>query len=464
MREKAPKAQILGAEEPILVSRRNAIALSASSLLLAGCSSAGTANSRRPAAESHASHTIAQLLETTPFYIAHRGSGDNWPEHSALAYGNALDAGAKAIEVSVHATSDGVLVCHHDSNTLRMTGQSREIAATPFSELQQLSIDARQWIGPSTPLVRIPRLREVLDDHAVDHVIFIEDKTGKNADALLDVMDSYPNAKDHFIWKQPGSDPQYSLAAARGYRTWGYFLNDAEDPFSPFASHFDYLGIYLDAPDADVTKLVGYGKPVICWAIRSRQQRDRMVSLGVRGIMCSNIPYVTTAVAEDNKDRFSSGRRGDGDLPWMVGGTPQPTLQADSSSVILNGPTDSRYVMGSMCPIGKPSYSISFQMRWPRSLPALEMSAGIAFGRATDSFQPGTGGGYRFVVFPDGRLQLFRDDAVSGTRKQLLSLSTDAPTAGEWMSLSVQVTQSTVTLIRVGHAGWSASVGDQSYG
>lgn len=463
MQEEAPMAQVLRAAGPILVSRRYAIALSASSLLLAGCSGAGIAGSHRPFAEANASHTVAQLLGTTPFYIAHRGSGDNWPEHSALAYSNALDAGAKAIEVSVHATSDGVLVCHHDSNTLRMTGQSREIAATPFSELQQLRIDARPWIGPNAPLVRIPRLREVLDDHAATDVIFIEDKTGVNASALLDMMDNYPNAKDHFVWKQPGSNPEYALAAARGYRTWGYFLNDAEDPFASFAPHFDYLGIYLDAPDADVTKLVAYGKPVICWAVHTRQQRDRMVALGVRGIMCSNIPYVTTTLAEDNKDRFSTGLRGDGDLPWMVGGTPQPSLQANSSSVILNGPTDSRYVMGSMCPIEEPIYSITFQMRWPGTLPGPEMSAGIAFGRPTDLFQPGTGGGYRFLVLADGRLQLYRDDLASGARKKLLSLATAAPIAGRWLSLRVHVTQSTVTLARVDGAGWSASIGDNAY-
>jgi len=464
MREVATGSQVLRTDDSVPISRRHLLAFSASSLLLAGCSSVVDSSSQtKPTAEKAAPYTIPDLFGTTPFYVAHRGSGDNWPEHSALAYSNSIISGVKAIEVSVHATSDGVLVCHHDANTLRMTGQSRDIASTPWSSLQQLRIDARPWIGPSSPLARIPLLRDVLDDHAATHVIFIEDKTGKNAKAVLNMMDSYPDSRNHFIWKQPGSAQQYSLAAARGYRTWGYFLNDTDDPFSRYASRFDYLGIYRDASDADVAKLVAYNKPVICWEVHNREQRDRLVSLGVQGIMCANIPYVTTSAAVDTKDRFSTGLRGDGDLPWFVVGTSQPTLHPSSSSLRLNGPTDSRYVMGSMCPIGASSYSIFFQMRWPESLPAPDMNAGIAFGRAMDLFQPGSGGGYRLVLLADGHLQLYRDDSSSGTKTGLLSVMTVPPAAGAWMPLKVEVSQSAITASRLDGPGWSSSVNDVAY-
>ena len=66
--------------------------------------------------------TVASLLAAPSFFVAHRGSGDNWPEHTMRAYKGSAAAGLKAIEVSVSATSDGVLVCHHDLNTQRVTG------------------------------------------------------------------------------------------------------------------------------------------------------------------------------------------------------------------------------------------------------------------------------------------------------------------------------------------------------
>lgn len=55
------------------------------------------------------------------FLIAHRGSGDVFPEHSLPAYERALAWGAPAIEVSVVRTSDGVLFCQHDLDFKRTT-------------------------------------------------------------------------------------------------------------------------------------------------------------------------------------------------------------------------------------------------------------------------------------------------------------------------------------------------------
>ena len=46
--------------------------------------------------------------------IAHRGYTKNNPENTLSAFEEALSAGAHAIELDVHLTSDGELVVHHD--------------------------------------------------------------------------------------------------------------------------------------------------------------------------------------------------------------------------------------------------------------------------------------------------------------------------------------------------------------
>src|SRR5690606_24801751 len=46
--------------------------------------------------------TISDLISETPFFIAHRGSGDEFPEHTLEAYESVLASGAKAIEISAH--------------------------------------------------------------------------------------------------------------------------------------------------------------------------------------------------------------------------------------------------------------------------------------------------------------------------------------------------------------------------
>ena len=96
--------------------------------------------------------------------------------------------------------------------------------------------------------------------------------------------------------------------------------------------------------------------------------------------------------------------------------TYQPTLQPEFSSVSLNNEASFNYTMGSMCPVTKDTYSLSFDMRWPMAVPEKSGSAGIAFGQADDQpyrpTAPATVGGYHLTLdaaghhaalFPRGR-------------------------------------------------------------
>jgi glycerophosphoryl diester phosphodiesterase len=46
--------------------------------------------------------------------ISHRGEHQTLPENSIPAFLRAIELGADAIELDVHATSDGVVIVHHD--------------------------------------------------------------------------------------------------------------------------------------------------------------------------------------------------------------------------------------------------------------------------------------------------------------------------------------------------------------
>ena len=118
--------------------------LGTSGLFLAGCTPA------RPTIQAPLIHMVATLFENDRFIVAHRGSGDNWPEHTMHAYEQSVNSGVPALEVSVNATKDGVLVCHHDQSALRVTGQDRKVAELTYAELSGLRVDARAWLGPST--------------------------------------------------------------------------------------------------------------------------------------------------------------------------------------------------------------------------------------------------------------------------------------------------------------------------
>nr|WP_249777289.1 glycerophosphodiester phosphodiesterase [Arthrobacter sp. C9C5] len=407
------------------------------------------------------------MMATKPFHIAHRGSGDNWTEHTAAAYAQALQNGATAIEVSVSATSDGVLVCHHDLNTKRMTGRNLQISEVTYAELSALRNDARPWVGPQAALEPVPRLRDVLDAHAARNVIFIEDKQGTNSAALLDLMDSYPDSTKHFVWKQTAAGKHFAEAKERGYKTWGYFVDDARNGFAEFAGRFDYLGIYHGATDAEIKKLVGLGKPVICWEVHTRWMRDRLAALGVTGLMCSNFPYVSTDTPSSSRDAFDTGVRAAGDLPWILAAPYQPTLQPGFSSISLNNESSSSYTMGSMCPVKKPNYSLCFDMRWPIAVPELRGSAGIAFGQANDQpyrpTAPATVAGYHLTLDPTGIIRLFARAKGAQDGKLLAEVRSNPPKAGAWMRFQVDISPGEIAVARLDGAVVSAAARDDSY-
>lgn len=432
------------------VSRRGFLALASAGLALTACA---------PRA-ARARHTLGELLTTRPFYVAHRGSGDEWPEHTALAYDRSAAAGAAALEVSVSASSDGVLVCHHDLTTRRLTGHDLEIATTPYRELAALRNDARRWLGPDAPLEPVPRLTDVLARHGGSRVLFVEDKQGTNTGRLLGLLTTVPDARHTVVWKQHATAPGYRAAAERGFTTWGYFDPPLFGRFAELAPRFDLVGIHHSAGDDQVRELVAMGRPVICWEVHTRAMRDRLERLGVVGMMCSNLPYVTSTGARAGRDAFGTGLRAPGDLPWRPEDwDTQPALDAGAGSVRLDHAEVASYCMGSMCPVPGEVRRITAELRWPDRLPGPAQHAGIAFGQADDRpyrpLVPGPVAGHHLVLRADGELALFsrRAGVAAGTR--LAGVRTDPPRPGQWTRLTVELGPSSVRFGRDGRRDWS---------
>jgi len=246
---------------------------------------------------------ISDLLSTTPFYIAHRGGGANWPEHTMRSYTSAANWGMKAIEISCLITSDGKIVCHHDASTLRMTGVDMNIGASTKAQLDTLSNTAAFTDYPSQPNQPIPLLTDVLDKLGNSHVLFIEPKIGGSwqLDTLMPLIQSKVSDPTRVIWKQPINSGQWGNAKARGWGTWGYVLSQDTnhtnflDTLIPQAN-VDMIGVERIASDAFILDIVAranaVGKKVIMWEIRSIADRDRALALGCVGMMTSNIRVV----------------------------------------------------------------------------------------------------------------------------------------------------------------------------
>jgi hypothetical protein len=91
----------------------------------------------------------------------HRGETPFAPANTIPSYEAAIAHGAKVIEVDVRTTSDGYLVCSHDSDVSIWTNGSGNIEDKTLAEVQALIVDDSDW-GDQYPDLHIPTFEEAL--------------------------------------------------------------------------------------------------------------------------------------------------------------------------------------------------------------------------------------------------------------------------------------------------------------
>jgi glycerophosphoryl diester phosphodiesterase len=88
-----------------------------------------------------------------PLAFAHRGGAGLAPENSWSAFERAVALGYRYLETDVRATADGVALTFHDATLARVTGHPGRLARMSYARV------ARALIGGKEP---IPRLEDVL--------------------------------------------------------------------------------------------------------------------------------------------------------------------------------------------------------------------------------------------------------------------------------------------------------------
>ena len=96
-----------------------------------------------------------------PLVCAHRGDNVNAPENTMPAFELAASENLKWIELDVHQTSDGVIVCNHDSTIKRVTGRNLAIHDVTYEDLSKIELGS--WMPGEYEHVHICTLREALE-------------------------------------------------------------------------------------------------------------------------------------------------------------------------------------------------------------------------------------------------------------------------------------------------------------
>jgi glycerophosphoryl diester phosphodiesterase len=102
--------------------------------------------------------------------IGHRGAPRELLENTLPSFLRAMERGATALELDVHATTDGILVVHHDPTIGRAVESrhlGRALETMGWGELQQVEL---------APGAFVPRLTDVLSAVAGRATVYVEIK------------------------------------------------------------------------------------------------------------------------------------------------------------------------------------------------------------------------------------------------------------------------------------------------
>lgn len=109
------------------------------------------------------------FVEGAPIVIAHRGGSGLWPENTLYAFERAADLGVDVLEMDVQASADGQLMVFHDENLHRTTNGQGRVEDKTREQLKMLDA-GYDWTndgGASHPYrgqgIRIPTLEDVLE-------------------------------------------------------------------------------------------------------------------------------------------------------------------------------------------------------------------------------------------------------------------------------------------------------------
>ncbi|MEO1943642.1 MAG: glycerophosphodiester phosphodiesterase family protein [Candidatus Thioglobus sp.] len=118
-----------------------------------------------------------------PMIVAHRGASGDAPENTLASFSLAWQQDADAIEGDFHLTSDGHIVCIHDSDTNRVSGTRLVINKSTLKELQELDIGSH--FGDKFCNERIATIEQVFDTVPSDKKILVEIKCSEEIVPIL---------------------------------------------------------------------------------------------------------------------------------------------------------------------------------------------------------------------------------------------------------------------------------------
>lgn len=228
-----------------------------------------------------------------------------WPENTLEAFENAVALGFRYLETDLHMTRDGAIVCFHDATVDRTTDGTGRVCDHTLEELRALDPGYRFTNGQGFPFrgkgLRVPTLEEALALHPdVRLNVDIKQAAPSMIDALwreIDRLDAHErllvaSVEDELVHRFRASRPNKRLPTSTGKRGVLRFWIGARTGLARFERYgYDALQVpatYRGLTVVDrafVDEAHAHGLHVHVWTIDERDQMQRLLDLGVDGLM-----------------------------------------------------------------------------------------------------------------------------------------------------------------------------------
>ncbi len=236
---------------------------------------------------------------TRPLLIGHRGYPARYPENTIASFKGAMDDGCDMIELDVTLTRDRKVAVIHDDTLDRTTTGKGLVRGHSFEEIEAL--DAGSWFDPRFSAERVPELPEVLKLTAGRCMLNIEIKTSAyEADFPADAIEHQvvklvkaSGAMDRVIISSFDQRILQRIAAMDAPPAVALISDHGADQIvldlllemQAFSWHPRFKALTRDQVDM----LHAAGLKIFPWTINTREEAQRILALGVDGLICNEL-------------------------------------------------------------------------------------------------------------------------------------------------------------------------------
>jgi len=230
--------------------------------------------------------TWAYLDHPGPIAFAHRGGASEHPENTMPAFEHAVRLGYRYLETDAHATADGVLVAFHDNVLDRVTDRNGIIGQLPWEAVRQARLGDAGIPLMEELLAAWPDVRVNIDlkhEASVAPLVEVIDRTATHDRVCVASFSSRRLAR---FRRLSGGRVCTAIAPGDIARLRAACFGAPAGRFAGACAQVPVRqGRLLILDERFVAVAHRNGLPVHVWTIDDPLEMDRLLDLGVDGIM-----------------------------------------------------------------------------------------------------------------------------------------------------------------------------------